>query len=232
MTSRKFFAIVLMLSVLAGFAFAEEAAAPKAEAAAVPAETQLIKLVDMQQAFLRTFQKRQLLANTILADEAKAKTLQGDEAKKLQTQIDANRKGLATLVNYMDVVFGLSNTREYEFNPITSTIYLRVGNVTECFIRAIALRDALRKQAVTLKAQLDKAPDEAAKAHYQGLYDSAIARLTLVSNALFNVYEIHPKRNYSFDPDTNTLYLKATEEEVAKLKADLEKQQQAAPKDK
>jgi len=205
-------------------------AAKKAKTAAEPeakvAQDKLLPLVSMEQAFARALQTRNALIQFIEKQSAQLKDLKGDEFVAAQKKVEDAKKALRQSTTYMDVIYGLGGKRNYQYNNVTSTIYLRVGTVTEVFARAIQTRDALAKQVVDLKAKVEKETDAAKKAALQKQYDAVAGNWALVVNSLYNVFQIHPKRQYEFDPAKNMLFLKTNDAEINKLKADLAKEKE------
>lgn len=202
---------------------AEPAAAAAEPAAAKPAQDKLLPLITMEQAFAKALQKRAALVQ-LLAQEANDYKAADDKAKpEIEKKFAATRKALAELNTYMDVIYGLGGNRAYEYNRVTSEIYLRVGTVTEVFTRAIATRDAIAKQIAAVKEALDKETDDAKKKNLEAQQAVLVRRYALIVNALFNIFQVHPVRNYHFDAASRTLFLKTSDEEVAKLREQLKK---------
>jgi len=198
------------------------------EAAAAALEDKLLPLVTMEQAFAKALQRRALLARLIEQETAKLKESSGEEATKISQGLVQARKAFSELTTYMDVIFGLGGTRAYEYDSVKSTIYLRVGTITEVFARAIQARDNYAKRIVELKDIIEKEEDETRKATLQKEHDTLVQRWALVVNALYSIYQVHPKRNYQFNPSNLTLYLKTNDEELQKLQAEIEKNKKQA----
>ena len=149
----KHFALAAMM--MAGMVIADEA--PKAEAAtpaeaeataapakaevAPPVEDKLITLTTMENAFVKAINTRNQYINYIRAENAKKATATEEQKQQIDENIKVATQNYAVLNGYLDVIFGIDNRREYEYNPVTSTIYLKVGNVKEAFIRTIQKRD-------------------------------------------------------------------------------------------
>jgi hypothetical protein len=200
----------------------------RAEEAAAALEDKLLPLVTMEQAFAKALQRRALLARLIEQETAKLKESSGEEATKISQGLVQARKAFSELTTYMDVIFGLGGTRAYEYDSVKSTIYLRVGTITEVFARAIQARDNYAKRIVELKDIIEKEEDETRKATLQKEHDTLVQRWALVVNALYSIYQVHPKRNYQFNPSNLTLYLKTNDEELQKLQAEIEKNKKQA----
>lgn len=220
MNLKKFFtgAVVVML-LCGGYRLqAEEAAAAEANL-----EDKLLPLVTMEQAFSKALQRRALLVRFIEQETAKLKESTGEEATTISKNLAQARKALGEATTYMDVIFGLGGNRSYEYDSVKSTIYLRVGTITEVFARAIQARDTYAKRIVELKEIIEKEGDETRKATLQKEHDALAQRWALVVNALYNIYQVHPKRNYQFNPTNLTLYLKTNDVEIQKLQTEIEK---------
>ena len=94
-------------------------------------ENKLLKLTTLEDAFIKAWRTRNLLIRYIAQETAKLKDATDDATKKeLRKNIGAARKRLQTLRVAMDIVFGIGNRRQYEYDSVKSTIYLRVGTVT------------------------------------------------------------------------------------------------------
>ena len=210
--------------MMAGMVIADEA--PKAEANA-PAEDKLITLTTMERAFVKAINTRNQYINYIRTENAKKANATEEQKKQIDENIKTVAQNYAVLNGYLDVIFGIDNRREYEYNPVTSTIYLKVGNVKEAFIRTIQKRDAFAAKANELAEAIEKENDEAKKAELKKQHDLYVAAHAQVVNALFAVYQVHPKRNYQFDADKGILYLKSNAAEVEKLQKMLEEKKNA-----
>lgn len=216
-------AVVLLLLCGSYRLQAEEAAAAEANL-----EDKLLPLVTMEQAFVKALQRRALLVRFIEQETAKLKESTGEEATTISKNLEQARKALGEATTYMDVIFGLGGNRAYEYDSVKSTIYLRVGTITEVFARAIQARDTYAKRIVELKEIIEQEADETRKATLQKEHDALAQRWALVVNALYNIYQVHPKRNYQFNPSNLTLYLKTNDAEVQKLQTEIEKNKQQA----
>ncbi|MFA6928793.1 MAG: hypothetical protein WCT05_00590 [Lentisphaeria bacterium] len=225
MNLKKFFtgAVVVMLLCGSYRLQAEETAAAEANL-----EDKLLPLVTMEQAFSKALKRRALLVRFIEQETVKLKESTGEEATTISKNLAQARKALGEATTYMDVIFGLGGNRSYEYDSVKSTIYLRVGTITEVFARAIQARDTYAKRIVELKEIIEKEGDETRKATLQKEHDALAQRWALVVNALYNIYQVHPKRNYQFNPSNLTLYLKTNDEEIQKLQAEIEKNKQQA----
>ena len=153
---KKFLAIAMSV-FMTGALFAEDAA-PAADA---KTEDKLLPLVTMEQAFAKSLQRRHALAAAIQATSKKLEeAAEDDKAAQLKTLTDL-RKEFLKQTTYMDVIFGLGGERVYEYNPVTSTIYLRVGNVNETFGRAIKARDDNGAKIKELNEKIEAEKDAA-----------------------------------------------------------------------
>jgi len=225
MNCKKIFTAVVALLLCGGYCLRADEAAAASEA---NLEDKLLPLMTMEQAFVKALQRRALLVRFIDQETAKLKESTGEEATTINKNIEQARKSLGETTTYMDVIFGLGGNRSYEYDSVKSTIYLRVGTITEVFSRAIQARDTYAKRIVELKEIIAQEADETRKATLQKEHDALAQRWALVVNALYNIYQVHPKRNYQFNPSNLTLYLKTNDAEVQKLQAEIEKNKQQA----
>lgn len=225
-------AAVIAVCLFGTGVFAQEAApaaAPAEAPAAAPAdeaaklEDKLLPLMTMEQAFAAALQRRALLANFIVQERAKLEKATEEEKVELQKNIETASKQFTELTTYMDVIFGLGGRREYEYNRVNSTIYLKVGSVAETFGRAIQARDVRAAKIRELREAMEKEADAAKKEALQKELDGVFRQYALFVNALFRIYQIHPARNYQYVAGNQTLYLKTNDEEISKLKAEIEK---------
>lgn len=214
--SPKYFVLALLVFLIsASFSFADDNAAANIE-------DKLLPLINMEQAFGKALQRRNLLARYVEQETQKLRESEGDETAEIAKNLAQARKALSELSTYMDVIFGLGGVRNYEYDSVKSTIYLRVGTITEVFARAVNARDNAAKRIEELKKIIDNEMDETRKATLQKEHDSVAAQWALIVNALFNIYQVHPKRNYEFNPGNLTLYLKTNDEEIQKLQESIE----------
>jgi len=208
------------------------AAAAEKPAAEKPADekdvqNKLLPLTDMETAFKKAWASRVALARQSVALEQQLKDAKDEEAKKeIRKNIGETRKNLQTMSVAMEVIFGVGRTRVYEYDEVKSTIYLKVGTAEEVFVRAIRARDAYGKMVTEQKAALEKETDAEKKKEMEKALEEATKRYQIVAAALQQVYGVTPKRAYSYNPKNSTLYLKVSENEMAKLKEQLEKLQE------
>jgi DNA-binding transcriptional regulator GbsR (MarR family) len=233
---KKLLVVAVSVGMLGTVTFAQEDPAKAGETAAVAAEgdaadaeleNKLLKLTTLEQAFLKAVRTRNLLQRYIVQENDKLKEAEDEETKKeLRKNIGAARKRLQTLAVAMDVIFGVGNRRQYEYDSVKSTVYLRVGTVEEAFARAVRTRELLRKYIAEQQAALEKEKDEAKKEETQKKIDTATRRYQTVAAALQLIYGVTPQRNYQYNPQNSTLYLRISESELEKLKAQLQKMQE------
>ncbi|HQC54030.1 MAG TPA: hypothetical protein PLE92_12900, partial [Lentisphaeria bacterium] len=74
-----------------------------------------------------------------------------------------------------------------------------------------------------LQEALEKEEDATKKEAVQKEIDGLFRQYALLVNALFRIYQIHPARNYQYVAGNQTLYLKTNDEEINKLKEEIEK---------
>jgi hypothetical protein len=186
-------------------------------------EDKYLPLITMEQAFAKALKTRAMLAQYINNESAKYQKADDNEKAEIEKNVAAAQKRFNQINTYMDVIYGLGGQRNYEYNRVTSEIYLRVGTVTEVFTRAIAARDNLAKQIAQLKKDIEEEKDETKKKTLEDTQMKLAQRYALIVNALYNIFEVHPERQYNFDAATRTLYLKTNDEEVAKLREQIKK---------
>jgi len=214
-------------------AVAAEPAKPATPAApAVPADPKdvkdkLIKLTTLEQAFGRADRDRKILAQQIVQEQAKLKAATTDADKeKINKDLDEAKKKFQTISIAMEIVFGIGNRRDYEYNDVKSTVYLRVGTVEECFARSVQIRDALKKFVIEQKALKDAEKDKAKQDEIEKKIENATKQYQVVAASLQVVFGVTTQRDYEYNPKNSTLYLKVSENELAKLKEQLTKLQE------
>ena len=205
---------------------AAEAVATEAGAEDAAIEDKLLKMTTLEDAFLKAARTRNLLQRYIIQERGKIEDASEETKAELKKNIASARKRLQTLSIAMDVVFGIGQRRTYEYNPVTSTVYLKVGTVEDAFARAVRTRDALQKFVREQSQALDEADEQAAKDEIQKKIDVATQQYRTVAAALQLVFGVTPQRNYLYNPKNSTLYLRISDQEVEKLKAQLNELQQ------
>lgn len=194
-------------------------------------EDKLLKLTTMEQAFLRANQDKVNLERFIVQESAKLeKATTEDEKTALRKDLGEARKKYQTIAIAMAVIFNPGNVVQYEYDTVKSTVHIRVGTVEETFARAVQTREALKKFVTEQTAARDAEKDAAKKAELEKKVDTATKQYQLVSAALQLVYTVAPERSYLYDPKSSTLYLKVSENEADKLKAEVEKLKEDAKK--
>ncbi len=194
----------------------------EADAAVSPKELQnkLLKITTLENAFKGALRKANLLQRLIAQEKKKLET-ETDEARlqEIRGNIGNARKQLHTLTTAMNVVFGVGNRREYVYNEVESTIFLKVGTVEEAFARAVATRDALAGFIIEKRKAAEAEKDEAAKKELEKRITVAVRQYQIVVAALQVIYQVTPKRNYEYNPQNSTLYLKISERELEELRS-------------
>ena len=216
---KKLIAIFAVLSI--SILTAAEAAAP-APAAQAKNDQPLLTWMTVDQAFARALNARNTVFRRITANQQKLQKAAEADKKALQDAIESDTKVLAQIQQSMDTIFNIGNRRVYQYNPTNGSIYMEIGTPKEAFERAIARRTALNKGIVDLQEAYKKETDAAKKAQIQKQNEIYNAELNRLVNALYVIYQIHPKRQYEYVASTGTLYIKSTPEEVEKLKKQLE----------
>jgi len=209
----------------------EKVADTAAEAAEKEVEDQLVRLDTLEASFAKAVNERNRLGRIVVQADRQLKEATDEEAKKkLKATLDAATQRYQTLRIALDTVFGLGRRREYEYNNVNSTVYLKVGTVQESFTRASQLRDALLVERQKLTTALEAEKDEAKKAEIQKAIDVRTKQYQLVAASLQVIFNVVPTRNYVYNPKDSRLYLKVTETEAEKIRADLAARQAAAEK--
>jgi hypothetical protein len=240
MSIRKYLVLLVTTGLAGGLAYCQDApaaeAAPAAAVAAPAADkpadekdvrNKLLPLTDMETAFKKTWARRVALARQVDDLEKKLKDTADEEQKKeIRKTIGEARKGLQTLGVAMDVIFGIGRTRSYEYDEVKSTIYLRVATAEEAFVRAVKTRDAYAKAIVDQKAAAEKEADAEKKKQLEKSVEELTKGGQIMAAALQLVYGVTPSREFSYNPKNSTLYLKVSENEMAKLKEQVEKLQE------
>lgn len=216
--------LLVLFSAAAVFC-ADEAAAKKG--ADKQDETKLISLGSMEQAFAKALNKRRVLANYIVTESAKYNKVSDADKKVLEANIAKARQNLAILNLYMDVVFGIGNRREYEYDQVKSTIYLKVGTVKDTFARTVNRKSAIATRIAQLDEEIKKEQDKDKAAALKTQQDNFKRAYAIIENALFAIYQIHPKRQYTYDQNNGMLYLKSNAEEINKLQEEINKNKAA-----
>ena len=173
--------------------------------------------------------RRQGLARLVLQETNKLEGIE-DEEKQAETRknIGAARKALTEVSNAMEVVFGIGRRREYEYNQVTSTVYLKVGTVEEAFSRTIRTRDALLKFVGEQRALLEAEQDAEKKVEIENKIAVATRQYQMVAASLQVIFQVNQQRNYLYNPKNSTLYLRITEDELEKIKTALAEREKAA----
>ena len=211
--------LVLLFSCVA--VFSAEKAVGKQD------ETKLLSLGSMEQAFANALNKRNILTKYIVAESAKFDKVSEADKKVLESNIANARQNLAILNLYMDVVFGIGNRREYEYDRVKSTIYLKVGTVKDTFVRTVNRKSAIATKISQLEEAIKKEKDKDKAAALKTQQDNYKRAYAILENALFAIYKIHPKRQYTYDQNNGILYLKSNAEEIAKLQEEINKNKAA-----
>ena len=232
MKIRKLMALALCTAVFSSFAAfgfggkkdeaKKEATAPAKPAAvaqpaaaqptAAPArvEDKLVPWITLEQAFANSVNTRNQIARNIVAQrEALAKETDAAKKEAIQKQINAMTQNFTSMNFYLDQVFGLDNRREYVYNNVTSTIYLKVGTVRDSFLRAVLKRNILARRLTETDAAIAKETDAAKKTQLQQTRAQLANAHQIMQNALQVIYKIDPRRNYEFDNEKDMLYLKS-----------------------
>lgn len=190
----------------------------KEKNAQVQNENKLVQLDSLENAFLKSEHRRKMLAVNFLNLKATLKQTDDEKEKKeINGQIEQTQKELEVLNVAMDVVFSPTRPRQYEFNPVKSTVYVKVGNIEQVFLRTVQVRDGLLKAIQEHQKRLDESKTEEEKKKAQKGMDNLQRQYQTLVAALQLVFDIIPQRNYLYNPKDSTLYLKVTEAEAKKI---------------
>lgn len=208
-------------------------AAPEAPKDPKDVQDKLLKLTTLEQAFVRADKDRKILAQFVVQEQAKlAKATTDADKEKIKKDIEEAQKKFQTLSIAMEIVFGIGNRRDYEYNDVKSVVYLRVGSVEDCFARTIRVRETLKKFVIDQKALKDAEKDKTKQEEIDKKVQNATKQYQVVAASLQVVFGVTPLRNYEYNPQNSTLYLKASDNEIEKLKAEVAKLQDEAAKAK
>lgn len=191
-------------------------------------ESKLLKWITLENAFLKAVQQRRLLQRVVAGATAKLEEITDEtEEDTLRTELEKNKKQLQAVSIAMNVIFGVQGRPiQYEYNTVTSTVYLRVGTVEQAFARMVRTRDRLRGLTAQQEAFKETLTDEEKIAEIERRIQLAKRQYQTVAAALQLVFGVTPERNYLYNPKDSTLYLRITETEVEKLRQQLAKIQE------
>jgi len=230
---KKLFSLTAVAGVLStGGALRAQDAEVAAEDKPAEEANKLLPVTTLEQAFARTLQKRQQLANQVVI-LVKALRAEEDEEKKekIKAQLEQTNRGLQGVKLAMEVVFGLGNRREYEY--IANTIYLKVGTIEQTFGRAVQTRETLKKFIEEKTKEKEEAEDAETVQELEKQITGATKQYQVVVASLQIVFNVVPQRNYTYNPKNATLYLNVTEAEGEELKTKIaeirKKQEEATP---
>ena len=206
----------------------EKTAADAAKPAANPKDVQdkLLKLTTLEGAFKNALRVRTQLATVVVSAAEKVKAAKTDADKAAAKKLfDEASKELQTIKGAMELIFTPGPIRDYEYDEVKSTIYLKVGSEEEVFGRAIKMRDLLDASIGKQTKLMEGEKDAAKKAELQKNLDMMKRQHQAMLVALQIIYGITPQRNYTYDPKTETLYVKVSQAEVDKLNEQIKKLQ-------
>ena len=211
---------------------ADGATAPVAQEAEKPVDAKdvrnkLLPLTDMETAFKKAWATRVTLTRQVDELDKKLKQATTEEQKNvISKSLGEVRKNLQTLAIAMEVIFSTGLTRNYEYDEVKSTIFLRVGTAEEVFMRTVKARDLYGKVMTEQKTAMEKETDAGKKAEMEKTLVVLTKRYQLVAAALQQVYGVLPTREFIYNPKNSTLYLKVSENEVGSIKEQLAKLQE------
>ena len=193
-------------------------------------ENKLVQLNSLEKAFLKSVQRRQLLALTILKLRSELEQEDDENKKKdIAEKLEKAQKDLAVLNVAMDVVFSPAQPRQYEYNPVKSMVYVKVGNIEQVFIRVVGVRDAILQAIQEKQKKLDDETEDKKRKEIETVIQNLQRQYQTVVASLQLVFDIVPQRNYFYNPKDSTLYLRVTEDEAIKIQ---EKMEEVSKQDK
>ena len=194
--------------------------AKKAEGANESAD-QLVRVCGVEDAYREALRNRSLLHGLIVRAEKELEKGQGDPEKlaELRAQLVRGRKQYGDLKAALDLVFGLGERREYEYDPVKSTIYLRVGTVEEVLTKAIRSRDALAKHLGELRTRLQNEKDAALRAEIEKAVGRITAQHSAYVRALGMIYGIRPERKYVYNSKDAVIYIAVSKTELETIES-------------
>lgn len=187
----------------------------------------LLKWTTLEQAFLRANRNRAVLSQYVERLAEQLRETEGEEAKaEIRKQLGDARVRLHRLNTAMEVMFSSPAQRAYEYNPVQSTVYLRVGTVREVFERAVRTREVLKQYIQQQHADLQDETDEQDRLDIEERLQEATRQYQTVAAALQIIFGVTPQRNYTYDPANATLYLNVTEDELEDLRQQISRMQE------
>ncbi len=197
-------------------------------------ENKLIRLESLENSFLDCLRKRQSLAASGLDLQNQLKDIKDKKKEKeLKDQLEQVQKNLDSLNLAMSVIFSPSQPYQYEYNPVKSEVFLKVGNLEQVFLRSIQLKEFFLEAVRKKEKALDEEKSKNKKKELQNELDNLKRQHQAVVASLQIVFNVVPQRNYTYNPKDSTLYLKVTEEEAAKIQKkidDLHKEEEKKKK--
>ncbi len=194
-----------------------------AAASAEDPENKLVRLKSLEGAFLNCVNRRRSLTLSGLSLQRKLKeTEKKDEKKKINEDLEKIQQRLGALNIAMNVVFSPVQPRQYEYNPVKSEVYLRVGNLEQVFVRSMGFRERLLKAIQEQQKKLEDKKNKKQKEKLEKGLESLKRQYQTMVASLQIVFDVAPERNYLYNPKDSTLYLKVTEEEAEKIQKKLD----------
>lgn len=195
-------------------------------------ENKLVRLESLEDSFLNCLRKRQTLAITGLNLQNQLKDIKKKKGKKdLKEQLEKVQQELGGLNLAMNVIFNPLQPFQYEYNPVKSEVFLKIGNLEQIFIKSIQLKEAIvegiGEQEKSLADKKNKSKKEEIEKGIENLkqqYQIMVASLQIVFNVV-------PERNYMYNPKDSTLYLKVTEKEASRIQEKFEELKRDKNKD-
>ncbi len=193
-----------------------------------PAEAQdkLWPVTRLDQAFLKANRSRAFWAQELLRRRQRVEEAQTDtERDALKQDIATAERNFRNIHNAMAIVFGVGNRRQYEYNPINSTVYLVVGRVDQAFSKGVRTLNSLRGFVQRQNTLKEAETDEKKLEEIDGQIKTATRQYNVVAASMQLIFGYAQTRNYQYNPANSTLYLKITDTELEKLQDQLRARQ-------
>ncbi|MCK5802745.1 MAG: hypothetical protein KAI66_07930 [Lentisphaeria bacterium] len=185
---------------------------------------QLVRARGVEEAYQEAVKNRDLLRRLILrAEKELEKAGNTKELAELRAQLVRGRKQYADLKDALDLVFGLGERRDYEYDPVKSTIYLRVGTIAEVFTNALRSRDVLAMRLAGLQARLESEKDATVRVEMQRAVESVATRHDAYVRALGMIYGLRTGRDYVYNSRDATIYIKMSKTELEAIRSQRKK---------
>ncbi len=199
------------------------AASKKKASPAAAVRNKRLPWTTLQTAFQRAQLRERLLQQQILRlQRALKREKDTAKQKKIKKRLQKLTQQFKSLSVAMDVIFAAGPWgRQYVYNPVDSSVYLRIGRLPLLFARAVNVRDRLAKYIGEQQALKEAEKDKKKQEKIQKQVDAASRQWRVLTAALQVVFGIVPQRSYQYDPKSSMLYLMVSDQEIKKLQSQL-----------